>query len=107
MTDNELRMMRKILVQKRDEIDCCSEQDLNVLLGSIDSELYNNQFKAFYKYFKEALPADNACGDAEWDAFYETDFKIAFGDKSVTIHNDVYIYEAIRDALAYYAEHYL
>ena len=96
MTDNELRMMRKILVQKRDEIDCCSEQDL-----------YNNQFKAFYKYFKEALPADNACGDAEWDAFYETDFKIAFGDKSVTIHNDVYIYEAIRDALAYYAEHCL
>lgn len=106
MTDNELTLIRKILVQKRDEVDCCSEQGLNILLGSIDSELYNNQFKAFYKYFKEALPADNAC-DEEWDAFYETDLKITLGNKSVTIHNDVYIYEAIRDALAYYAEHCL
>lgn len=106
MTDNKLRMMRKILVQKRDEIDCCSEQDLNVLLGSVDCELYVNQLKAFYKDFKDALPTGNAC-DEEWDTFYETDLKITFGNKSVTIHNNVYIYEAIRDALADYIEHNL
>lgn len=74
-------------------------ESLKQMRGELLNESYAQKVKAFRDYMASMLPSDEEPDSEVWNDFYDMDFKITFGDKQLTLHNEAGSYQGILDLL--------
>ena len=106
MTEKQLMDMQQLL--KFAEIHCkqLSIEEIEDLQRTVNAELYVRRVKDFKNHIGKAMPdmpnstpEQQAALEAAFEKFYNTDWTISFGDKSVVIHNEATVYNYIHDML--------
>ena len=98
MTERQLMNMQQLLKAAETDCGCLTIEEVADLQRTVKNELYALRIKDFRQFLDDVLP-DNDSSDEDWDKFYDSDWSISFGGKTVTIHNGAVVYNSMCDAL--------
>lgn len=101
MTVKQLMDMYQLLKAARIDCGCLTIEEIEGLTDAVETELYIQRVKDFQNDVVNAMPGATA-PDAAMEKFYDTDWHISFGNKSVVIHNEATVYGCITDMLETY-----
>lgn len=102
MTTHELLNIRKLLleVKRKDDCDGLSVDELDNLLSAVNSEVYYKELTKFRDHLVASFPSGDADSNEDaWTAFHEEDWRLTYGGKYVTVHNNEVFFNAILSAL--------
>lgn len=111
MNEKQLMAMAKLLKAAKDDCGVLSVKEVDDLTRAVETELYIQRVQNFKKFLDKAMPdgpnstpEQEAAFEAAMNDFYELDWTISFGGHSVTLHNDVTVYNGVFDLLSEYID---
>lgn len=102
MTEKQLMNMQQLLRAAEVDSDLTMEEVKDLQLA-VKNELYALRIKNFKQHLDDMMPKADSSNE-EWDKFYDHDWSISFGGKTVHIHNEATIYNSMCDALDEYID---
>ena len=108
MTERQLMNVQQPLKAAEIDCDCLTIEEVADLqrtvekracaLRTVEKRAYALRIKNFRQFLDDVLP-NNDSSDEDWDKFYDSDWSISFGGKTVTIHNGAAVYNSMCDVL--------
>lgn len=106
MTEKQLKNLQQLLNVAEINCRCLTIEEVEDLQQTVKTELYVQQLKSFKEYMDNIFPnmpnntpALQVKYDEAMQQFYDTDWHISFGNRSVVVHNEATVFNYILDML--------
>lgn len=104
LSTKDVATLEIIMKQSEKDLRFLSTEEIEHLQQTIRCLLYTKEIKEFHKHLLDSMPnlpsdTPDDTYDMAWEKFYETDFVISFGDRSVVIKNEATVWQGIVDTL--------
>jgi|WetSurMetagenome_2_1015567.scaffolds.fasta_scaffold15213_5 hypothetical protein len=102
MTERQLMNMQQLLKAADIDCGCLSIEEVDDLHQVVDVELYKLRLNNFKEMLSQAIPT--GANDTEEEqqlfdecmrTFYNTDLQVSFGTNTVSIHNDIDLFDGL------------
>lgn len=111
MNEKQLMDLAKLLKAAKEDCGVLSVNKIDDLARAVETELYVQRVQEFKKFLGKVVPdgpnstpEQEAAFEAAMNDFYELDWTISFGGRSVTIHNEATVYNGVFDLLSEYID---